>query len=109
MNYDDNIKPSANVKEASYFNIFECRRNLLDKMNVTDQSAFAASEKLSTPSSVPPPAAYVSPLKKVLYAFIASKKPSTPSSVPPAADYVSPIKRNIGMCRRTILKKRWPE
>ena len=24
LNYGDNIKPSANVKEASYFNIFEC-------------------------------------------------------------------------------------
>ena len=28
LNYDDHIKPSANVKEASYFNIFECGRNL---------------------------------------------------------------------------------
>ena len=24
LNYDDHIKPSANVKEASYFNIFKC-------------------------------------------------------------------------------------
>ena len=31
LNYDDNIKPSANVKQASYFNIFECRRNHLEK------------------------------------------------------------------------------
>ena len=52
FNYDDNIKPSSNVKEASYFNIFECGRNLLDKLDVTYQSAFTASEKLSTPSSV---------------------------------------------------------
>ena len=28
LNYDDHIEPSANVKEASYFNIFECGRNL---------------------------------------------------------------------------------
>ena len=60
MNYDDHIKPSANVKEVSYFNIFECGRNLLDKLYVTYQRAFTASEK---PSSVPPEA-YVSPLKK---------------------------------------------
>ena len=60
LNYDDHIKPSANVKEASYFNIFECGRNLLYKLDVTYQSAFAASEK---PSSVPP-AAYVSPLRE---------------------------------------------
>ena len=60
MNYEDHIKPSANVKEASYFNIFECGRNLLDKLDVTYQRAFTASEK---PSSVPP-AAYVSPLRE---------------------------------------------
>ena len=109
MNYDDHIKPSANDKEASYFNILECGRNVLDNLDVTYQSAFAASEKPSTPSSVPPAASYVSPLKKILYAFAASEKPSTLPSVPPAADYVSPLKKKIGMCRRTILKKKWPE
>ena len=62
LNYDGHIKPSANVKEASYFNIFECGRNLLDKLDVTYQRAFAASEKLS---SVPPPA-YISPLREKL-------------------------------------------
>ena len=60
LNYDDHIKPSANVIEASYFNIFECRRNVLDKLDVTYQSAFAASEKPS-----PPAAAHTSPLKKI--------------------------------------------
>ena len=60
LNYEDHIKPSANVKEASYFNIFECGRNLLDKLDDTYQSEFAASEK---PSSVPP-AAYVYPLRE---------------------------------------------
>ena len=79
MNYDDNIKPSANVIEASSFNIFECGRNVLDKLDVTYQSAFAASEKPSTSSSVPPEAAYVSPLNKILYAFTESGKTSTPS------------------------------
>ena len=67
LNYDDHIKTSANVKEASYFNIFECGRNLLDKLDVTYQSAFAASEKPSTPSSVPPAAAYVSPLREIYW------------------------------------------
>ena len=35
FNYDDHIKPSANVIETSYINIFECRRNFLDKLDVT--------------------------------------------------------------------------
>ena len=60
LNYDDHIKPSVNVKEASYFNIFECGRNLLDKLDVTYQSVFTVSEK---PSSVPPPA-YIYPLRE---------------------------------------------
>ena len=45
LNYEDDTKPSANVKEASYFNIFECGRNILDKLDVTYQRAFTASEK----------------------------------------------------------------
>ena len=48
MNYDDHIEPSANVKEASYFNIFECSRNLLDYLDVTYQRAFTASETSPT-------------------------------------------------------------
>ena len=39
LNYDDHLKPSVNVKEASYFNIFECGRNLLDKLDVTLSNA----------------------------------------------------------------------
>ena len=62
---------------------------MLDKLDVTYQSAFTASEKPS------PPAAYTSslaaPLKKMLHAFIGSQKPSTPSPVA-RADYVSPYK-----------------
>ena len=80
LNYDDHIKPSANIKEASYFKIFECGRNILDKLDVTYRSAFVASEK-----------------------------PSTLSSVPPAGACVSPLKKKNGMCRQKILKKRWPE
>ena len=30
LNYEDDIKPSANFKEASYFNIFKCGRNILE-------------------------------------------------------------------------------
>ena len=52
LNYEDDIKHSANVKEVSYFNIFECRRNLLDKIDVTYQRAFAASEKTSREASI---------------------------------------------------------
>ena len=106
MNYNDHIKPSTNDKEESYFNIFECGRNVLDKLDVTYQSAFAASEKPSTLSSVPPAAAYVSPLKKILYAFAASEKPSTPSSVPRAEDYVSPLKKKYWDVQTDNLKAR---
>ena len=48
LNYDDHIEPSENLKEASYFNIFECNRNLLDKLDVTYQRAFTASETSPT-------------------------------------------------------------
>ena len=88
LNCDEHIKPSANVIEASYFNIFECGRNVLDKLDVIYQSAFAASEKLS-----PPAAAHISPLKKILHAIAESQKPSTTSPVARAADYVSPLKQ----------------
>ena len=57
LNYDEHIKPSTNVIEASYFNIFECGRNVLVKLEVTYQSAFAAYEKPS-----PPEATFTSPL-----------------------------------------------
>ena len=58
----------------------------MDKLDVTYQSAFAASEKPS-----PPPAAFTSPLKKILHALTGSQKPSTPSPVARGADYVSPF------------------
>ena len=84
LNCDEHIKLSANVIESSYFNIFKCGRNVLDKLDVTYQSAFAASEKPS-----PPAAARISPLNKILNAITGSQKPSTPSPVERAADYVS--------------------
>ena len=50
LKYDEHIEPSVSVKVSSYFNIFECGRNLLDQLDVTYQRAFTAYEK---PSSVP--------------------------------------------------------
>ena len=43
LKYNEHIEPIVIVKGASYFNIFECRRNLLDKLDITYQRAFAAS------------------------------------------------------------------
>ena len=50
LKYNEHIETSVSVKEAIYFNIFECGRNLLDQLDVTYQRAFTASAK---PSSVP--------------------------------------------------------
>ena len=47
LNYDEHIEHSVIVKEAIYFNIFECGRNLLDQLDVMYQRAFTASETLS--------------------------------------------------------------
>ena len=74
-------------------NLRNCEQKVIWILDVTYQRAFTASEKPATSSSVPPPAACVSLLKKILYAFAASEKPSTLPSVPPAADYVSPLKK----------------
>ena len=101
LNYDDHIKPSENVKEASYFNIFECGRNVLEKLDVTYQSAFAAYEKPS-----PPPAAHISPLKKIIHTITGSQKPSTPSPVARAADYVSPLKQKYWDVMTNNLRKK---
>ena len=93
MNYNEHIKLSANVIEASYFNIFKCGRNVLDKLDFTYQSAFAESKKMS-----PPAAAHISPMNKIFYSFTGSQKQSTPSPVARAADYVSPLKKIILGC-----------
>ena len=42
MKYDEHIEPSVNDKGSIYFNIFECGRNILDKLDVTYQFAFTA-------------------------------------------------------------------
>ena len=40
---DEHKEPSVTEKVISYFNIFECGRNLLDKIDVTYQQAFMAT------------------------------------------------------------------
>ena len=40
---NEHIEPSLTDKGSSYFNIFECGRNLLDQLDVTYQRAFTAS------------------------------------------------------------------
>ena len=40
---DDHKEPSAIGKGKSYFNIFECSKNLLDQLDVTYQREFMAS------------------------------------------------------------------
>ena len=48
LKYDEHIEPSVSVKGASYFNLFECGRNLLYQLDVTYQHAFTASEAMLT-------------------------------------------------------------
>ena len=64
MNYDEDIEPSVIVKGASYFNIFECGRNLLDQLDVTYQRAFTASK---TSSAVPTGHYELSPAREKYY------------------------------------------
>ena len=40
---DEHKEPSVTAKVTSYFNIFECGRNLLDQLEITYQRAFMAS------------------------------------------------------------------
>ena len=64
LKYDEHIEPSVSVKGASYFNIFECGRNLLDQLYVKCQCAFTSSEK---PSSVPTGYYELSPARERYY------------------------------------------
>ena len=64
LNYDDHIEPSGSVKEASYFNILDCGRNLLDQLDVTYQRAFTASK---TSSAVPTGHYEPSPARETYY------------------------------------------
>ena len=40
---DEHKEPSVTGKVTSYFNIFECGRNILDQLDVTYQQVFMAS------------------------------------------------------------------
>ena len=40
---DEHKETSVITKETSYFNIFECGRNILDQLDITYQRAFMAS------------------------------------------------------------------
>ena len=64
LKYNEHIEPSVSVKGASYFNIFECGKNLLDQLDVTYQRAFTASE---TSSAVPTGYSELSPARERYY------------------------------------------
>ena len=96
LNYEDDVKSSANVKEASYFNIFDCGRNILDKLDVTYQHAFTASEK--TPREV----------RITTHNRIKQEKPS-PVASPVASSYESPMTERYWEMQKTILTEGWPE
>ena len=64
LKYDEHIKASVSDKGSSYFDIFECGRNLLDQLDVAYQRAFIASAK---PSSVPTGIYQTSPAQEIFY------------------------------------------
>ena len=70
LKYDEHIEPSVSVKGASYFNIFECGRNLLDQLDVTYQHAFTASAATST---VPKGFYQISPARERYYDIFSDK------------------------------------
>ena len=83
--YDKHIEPSVSVKVVSYFNIFECGRNLLDQLDVTYKRAFTASTK---PSSVPTGIYQISPARERYYDM--------------CADHIK--EKNVGMDKDEIRK-----
>ena len=113
LNCNEQIKPSANVTEASYFNIFKCGRSVLDKLDVTYQSAFTASKKPSPPVEwdtqrpSTPPATYTStlttPLKNMISKLTGSK-PLTSSPVA-QAEYISPYKAKYWAVKTKLLRQ----
>ena len=90
---EDDIKPSANYKEVSCFNIFECGRNILDKLNPC-QRAFAASEKTSRSARM----AYQNRVKE--------ESPDVTSAASPIkSSHESPMRKNIGRSMSQFLQK----
>ena len=47
LKYYEHIEPSVSDKGSSYFNIFECGRNILDQLDVTYKRAFTVSDAAS--------------------------------------------------------------
>ena len=86
LNDDDHIEPSANVKEASYFIIFECGRNLLDQLDVMYQRAFIASK---TSPTVPTGHYELSPSRERYYDIQAKL----------------PTEKNVGMDKDKFLRQ----
>ena len=43
LKYEEHKEPSVTEKVTIYFNIFDCRKNLLDRLEVTYQWAFMAT------------------------------------------------------------------
>ena len=64
LKYDEHIEPSVSVKGEIYFTIFECGRNLLDRLDVMYQRAFTASKATS---SVPKGIYQISPARERYY------------------------------------------
>ena len=93
LNYEDDVKPSANVKEAIYFSIFECGRNLLDKLGVTYQRAFTASKKTSREERI------------ATRNCVKQEKPS-PVASPAASSYKSPLTDKYWKEQKTILTEK---
>ena len=70
LKYDEHIEPAVSDKGSSYFNIFECCRNLLDKLDVTYQRAFTAS---AATSAVPKGFYQISPARERYYDMCADQ------------------------------------
>ena len=119
MNHNEYIKPSASVKE-SYYNIFECGRSVLDKLDVTYQILFTSSEK-PAPSAPPeeppvdwntqepstPPATYTStlptPLKNMISKLTGSK--TSTSSPITREEYISPYEAKYWAVKEKLLRE----
>ena len=85
LNYDERIEPLVIVKEASYFNILKCGRNILDQLDVTYKRKFTVSE---ISSAVPPGHYELSPSQERYYDM--------------QADIIA--EKNVGMDKNSIRK-----
>ena len=86
MKFDEHIEPSVSDKGSSYFNIFECGRNLLDQLDVMYQRVFTAS-------------AAASPVQKGLYQI----SPARERYYDIMADHIE--EKNVGTIEKEELRK----